>query len=315
MLIDQPGIYPNLPIEDYHAGPGISTSHLKKIWYESAYAYAYEYSYLGQIQPRDARKWSEATPRHMALGGATAALMDGQEVFDRTYYVLPEVRDEKGKLVTSKNSNAWKEAFRGAVVAHPDKTVILPTEREQAETIAEAPYNHPDPETREQLKAYLNNPDLRAECSFYRLDPETGLLVKTRPDLSLKGASEMDVKTSADCREYVVQKRIHDKGHHIQAALGLDVINDVERTLVDKWMLLVIEQSAPYDVALYYLDQPTLAKGREIYRNALRTLAGCLKRGQWPGKSSGLREIGIPAYALNEDIKVESVDSETGVIR
>ncbi len=314
-LIDKPGIYPDLPIEDYHAGPGISSSHLKKIWGESPYAYAYEYRLLGPKEERDPGKWSEATPRHMALGGATAALMDGQDVFDRTYYVLGPIYDDKGKLATSKNSNAWKAGFRAAVEGNPGKTVILPSERDQAETIAEAPYNHPDPETREQLKAFLNAPDLRAECSHYHQDEETGLLLKTRLDLSIKGGGKADVKTTTDCGMWAFSGRINQQGHHIQAAMGIDVINRVDQTLGDAFMWIAVESKPPYDVALYTAGKATLKRGYEIYRAALTRLAGCLKANRWPGKSAGLRDIDIPTWALNEDVKIESVDSQTGVVR
>jgi len=310
---DAPGVWPDIPIEAYHAGPGYSSSHLKRLHKESPFAYHFEY--LTPHEPQDPTLWKNAPSRPMVIGGATAALMDGEEVFRRGYYVLPPELASQNK-----NSRVWKEGYAEAVTSNPTKTILLPTEYEQAQAIAEAPFNHPDPWTREQLRGLLLSPHLRAECSFYHLDEETGLLVKARPDLGIKAGFLADVKTTADCGPWAFSRKINDMGHHIQAALAIDIVNKVERTAVDKWLFVVVEQSPPYDVAVYWLGKASLMRGYQIYRAALTRLAGCLRNDVWPGKVSGppIQEIEIPAYALNEDpprAENLSVDEKTGVMR
>lgn len=305
--LPKPGVYTDIPIEDYHAGPGVSSSHLKKIWNDSPLAYRWEF--IDEKPARDVGKWSEATPRPIAIGGAVAAMMDGEDVFNRGYAVLADCVAKE-----SKNSNAFKRGWAEAVRSFPGKTVILPSERDQAASIVEAIYHHPDPWTRDQLNSLLANPELRAECSFYHRDDETGVLLKSRPDLSIRGGLAADVKSTADCGPWAFSKRINDQGHHIQAGLGLDVMNHAERTAVEQWLLIVVEQKEPYDVAVYYLGKPTLRRGYEIYRAALTRLIGCQRANQWPGKSAGIREINIPAYALNQEIEPETLEP-TGVIR
>ena len=286
-----PGVYPDLPIDAYHASNGYSSSQLKTVL-KSPYQFHYEY--VREAPKLDLTKWGN-TRRPLAIGGATAALMDSQKVF-HTGYVVIDAETSK----TNKNSKAFKEQFATLTEANPDKTVILHQEYEQAQSIAEAAHNHPDIWTREQLNGLLDNPDLRSECSHYHEDSETGLLVKTRPDLGIPRALCADIKTTSDCGSWTFSKRILDMGHHIQAAMGLDIINHVELSAIENWLLIVIEQQPPYDVAAYYLGKPTLLKGYERYRYALRRLADCLRTDEWPGKQSGIEEINIPTYALNE---------------
>ncbi len=305
-----PGVYPDLPIEEYHGSLGYSPSQLKTVL-KSPYQFHYEY--LQEQAERDLTKWGN-TRRPLAVGGATAALMDGPDVFDRGYVVLDEASSK-----ASKNSKKFTEPFAALTGAHLDKTVILFQEYEQAKAIVRAIHHHPDAWTRDQLAGFFSNPELRAECSYYWKDSETGLLVKSRPDLLIPRALAVDIKTTSDCGAWTFAKRISEMGHHIQAAMGLDIINHVDQCAIENWMLIVVEQSPPHDVAVYALGKPTLAKGHEKYRYALKTLAYCLDRDEWPGKQAGIEEINLPAYALNEQPqiapRIDTVDSKSKVIR
>lgn len=328
--LTEPGVYTDIPIEDYHADTSsISSSHLKLIHKESAFAYYHEYR--APKPEKDRTKWANAPSRALVIGGATAALMDGGEVFSRGYHVL---NSEVAKA--NKNSKLWKEGYAAAVEASSGQTIILPNEVEQARAVIEAIHHHPDPWTREQLAGLFGSAALVPECSVFHRDEETGLLIKTRPDLGLwDDASQpkicrlpIDIKTTTKCDSWNFGRKINDMGHHIQAAMGIDILNHICHTAIDTWMLIVVEQSEPHDVGVYYLGgsrdgdylaSQSLKRGRQIYRQALVQLAGCLKRDEWPGKSSGIRPISIPAYALKEGVDMEcntdSVDQETGVIR
>lgn len=295
----KPGIYTDLTIEDYHADEGYSSSQLKKML-KSPYLFRHDEK---DSAPKDLTKWGN-TRRPLAIGGATAALMDGTEVFERGYVVLDESESN-----LNKNTKAFKEEFAAYTSDESGKTVLLAQEYDQALAIIGAIHNHPDPWTREQIESLFGNPDLRAESSYYHEDSETGLLVKTRPDLVIPKALCADIKTTADCGQWTFSKRILEMGHHIQAAMGIDIINRVDKCTIDNWLLIVVEQTPPHDVAVYYLGKPTLSKGYEKYRQALTQLAGCLKHDTWPGKQSGIEEINIPVYALNEEIDTNPTTS------
>ena len=289
----KPGIYPNLPIQEYHASDGYSSTHVKVIKIKSPFHFHYEYMRPDAEKP-DLTKWGN-TKRGMCIGGATAALMDSQMVFEAGYFVLPADISSMNKL-----KNDFKSAFAEATTENPKKTVILAQEYEQARAIADAVHEHPDPWTRDQLASLFSAGNLCAEYSYYWLDEETGLLVKTRPDLGIRKALLADVKTTADCGPWAFSKRIHENGHHIQAAMGLDIVNKVDKCAIDNWLLIVVEQSPPHDVAVYPLGKPSLMLGYQKYREALRRLADCLREDKWPGKVSGLQTIDVPNYALNE---------------
>ena len=289
----KPGIYNNLPIQLYHAEQGYSSSQLRLLLNDSTLAFKHEY--LLKDRP-DLTKWGQ-TNRAMCVGGAVAAMMDGPDTFVANYFVIePKV----SKL--NKNTKEFKEAFSGATIRHGNKTVLLEQERLQAFNIFSSIYAHPDNNTREQLKSLFYDANLQPEVSYFHEDTETGLLVKTRPDLSLPGLLA-DIKTiTTSCASRDVSKRILAGGYHIQAAMGLDIVNAVRGTDITNWLLIVVEQSPPHDVGVYYLDEPTLELGHKEYRRGLATLAECLESGIWPGKVAGIQPIGVPEYALREEL-------------
>ena len=294
----KPGVYTDLPIQAYHAGEGYSSSQLKFLRKHSPYHFRHEFLTKHPLKP-DPTKWGN-TKRNMCIGGAVAAMMDSEEVFKAGYYVLDDKAIYKEAKSNSKNTNLFKNAFAAAVKAYSNATVIVTQEYEQAKAIAEAVHNHPDPWMREQLANFFSEKDLIAEVSYYWQDEETGLLIKTRPDLSQRRHLLADIKTTTDCGKWAFSKRIHENGHHVQAAMGIDIANKADKCMVQNWLLIVVEQSPPHDVACYHLGEKSLNRGRQIYRDALRTLKACLDQDVWLGKQSGLEEIDIPPYALNE---------------
>lgn len=283
---DQPGIYPELPIEHYHAGPGYSSTHIKCILQDSPFVFRHRFI----IEPErpNPDKWGERK-HDMILGGMVAALADSAATFARGYMVM----DEKAAKA-SKNTNEFKGTWRDAVAANPDKTVVLPAEVDKAMAICEAIYRHPDPATREQLQEFMNRPDLRSECSHYLRDEETGLLVKTRLDLSVPKRMAADIKTTADCGPVAYSRRLRDNQAHIQAAMGLDIQNRAEGGWIKEVLHIVVEQSAPHDVAVYRLGQLSLDIGYRKYRHGLKLLAKCLETDTWPGKVCGVASVDLP---------------------
>lgn len=307
----KPGIYSDIPIQEYHAGPGWSSSQLRFLLKESPYVFWHKYLNPEREQ-EDLTVWGN-TNRPMCIGGAVAALMEEGQIFKGNYAVLSPGLDD-----ISKNSTRFKEAFSNLVELYDKKTAILNKEYEQAQAIVEAIYKHPDPWTREQLNSLFNSRDLRAECSHYLEDDETGLLLKTRLDLGIPRTLIGDVKTTSDCGQYAWSKRLYDGGHHIQAAMALDIQNKVESCAIENVFHIVVEQQPPHDCALYYLGKPTLQLGYRQYRKAVTTLAKCLERDEWPGKVSGINEINVPSWALNEGLQepvIDTADIRTGVIR
>lgn len=291
---DQPGVYPSLPIEDYHAGPGYSSTHIKCILSESPFAFRHRFI-LEPEEPKPS-KWGDR--KHgMILGGLVAALADSEDTFRRGYAVI-----EEKAAAASKNSNDFKHAWRAAVEANPDKTVVLPVEADKAIAICEAMYAHPDQATREQLNAFLDHQDLRAECSHYLKDEETGLLVKTRLDLGVPKRMAADIKTTADCSQPAYSRRLKDNQAHVQAAMGLDIQNRVDDGWIKEVLHIVVEQSPPHDVAVYRLGQQSLDIGYRQYRHGLKLLAQCLETDAWPGKVSGVQTVDLPEWYMRNEL-------------
>lgn len=294
----KPGIYRNLPIQEYHNLPGYSSSQLRLIDSDSPLALKAQ---IDGAKP-DLTVWGQ-TNRPMCIGGAVAALMDSETVFQKYYMV--DLRDseavfqkyymvaEEAAKIKSKNSNDFKNLFRQITLEYPDHTIILPQEYEQAQAIVAAIHNHPDPETRQQIEVLFSDPGLESEVSYFLEDEETGLLLKSRPDIILPGLLG-DVKTiTTSCAPRDARKRILNGGYHIQAAMGLDIVNQAQGTNIENWLMIFVEQSPPHDVGVYYLGPRMLEEGFNRYRTAVYTLRRCLDTDTWPGKVHGIQEIDL----------------------
>lgn len=284
-----------MSIRQYHDGPEYSSSQLKRLINVSPLAFWDEFVNSDAQSAVDFAKWGN-TNRTQIIGGAVAAIMDDPRVFEDNYAVLST---EIARL--PKNGDTFRSAFRHLTEQDPHRTVILPVEVDQARAIVDAIAHHPDPETRGELDRIFNSPGLVSERSFFHIDEETRLRVKTRPDLVLDLVLPIDIKSTADIRERVFSEQITRFGHHIQAAMGLDIINKVQHSLITNWLLIAVEQKPPHDVGVYYLDPKTLALGHEKYREALRKLRHCLDTDHWPGKVSGIQPISAPSWAFTDD--------------
>jgi hypothetical protein len=273
------GVWGGVSNEDYHAGPGLSCSQVKRLR-KTPYHFHAIASATDQPPKAPTAAMVNGTLTHCAL------LEPGE--FDARYVIGPDL---------NKNSNAWK-AF-ALQTLDMGAEVIDALQRDRAFAQAASLRALPDVAT---LLA-----DGNPEVSAYWFDDDDGampegVLCKCRPDWVSPvaygtGAVLVDVKTTTDASEKGFAKACENFGYHLQAdwycrgyarASGLQVFGMV---------FAVVESEFPFAAATYMLSDSALALARKQNAEALRTYAQCRRADSWPGYPQGIQVIDLPRWA------------------
>lgn len=264
----KPGLYANLSNEDYHSGPGISSSDIKLA--KKALA-LYKAKLDGELP-------NKSTPA-MALGTAVHTLVLERHKADDDLAVMPAFGRTKSGLAAKAD---W-------LAEHEGKTHITEEQHITALAMSESLLALPD------VQRILEQGE--PEQSGYWID-ENGLLLKYRPDFRTDWCL-FDVKTTRDLSSESFSRDINNFGYHISAAHYLQGDTTLTGSSHRQFVFGAVESAPPYLAACYVLDGESLELGRTICENTLRRIAEAQKSGVWPGYNAGLtREIGVPRWAL-----------------
>lgn len=264
----KPGIY-NLSPEAYHQGPGISRSGLME-FKRSPYHYWYKY-----INPD--YKSEPATPAQI-LGNALHTLILEPNEFEKRYFVIPEFNK-----VTKEGKERWQN-----IKSELGKREMLSTSQYQILVMMAASIKK-----NKLAIQLLENAEM--EQSLYWTDPDTGILCKCRPDI-LRNNLVCDLKTAQDGSPRSFQYAAFDYGYYIQAAMVREALKQLKQTVINDFLFIVIEKSAPYVISIYQLDQASLDKGHQEFKTLLTRYQQCLETNDWPAYT--IQEISLPRYAF-----------------
>lgn len=273
--ISVPGLYVNLPIEEYHQGctaePGISSSGLRLLDKKTPLHY-YDTSYLNPD------RFKQPVKDHFEFGRACHALLLGEE-FAGKYIVRPDKWDDW----RTKDAKEWrgeKQAL-GLGILTPDQYGALVS----------------------ICKMLESQPQVMAGClqghvehSILWRDHITGVWLKSRPDiLPVADAMAVDIKTTTDASPEAVQKACTEYGYPIQGALmemGMKAVLNIAMT--DFWICW-IEKQRPYAVNFTPVDREWIHWSKRELRRAIDTFARCVENNEWPGYEQE-RTIYIPDW-------------------
>jgi hypothetical protein len=233
----EPGFYPDLSNEAYHADPAISSSGLKMF---AEMPLLYKIQYLEKIKIRDTSKSMEKGSR------MHTALLEPDE-YHKRYAVAPETcvnADGKVSQFTRLQRKAWKE-FEDRAIADGKEAITLFEMQEDFE-MAYALQNN-------SFAAKVLEITGVVEGSFFSACPDTGLPVRARPDKIVElpggegfegGLYIIDLKTSAQDLSDAAQVKIAmgDDMRHIQASLHTMVVEQVLNTKI-KGVLHMVAQN------------------------------------------------------------------------
>lgn len=283
-----PGWYRDISNEQYHRGPGTSSSNLKVLMEQTG-----EHLQYNKVNPKE-------STASMALGTAVHALVLEPEKFGESIAVAPSV---------NKRTNAGKAQFEEFMLENEGKTIVSPEQFEQAQAMANRVLEHP--------VAGLLLQDIIVESSIYWWYRSSELgddhrykeFLKVRPDaLSRNYPIVMDLKTVKDGSYSGFIRSIQDYWYHLSAAMYLDGCNQCQPLLDElhhiaftKFVFICVENFAPYCVSVYELSPEYVALGKQIYRMALYRLSKSREE-NWPGYPEEVRVIEPPAYAIRTPI-------------
>ena len=260
----KPGMYPDISNEDYHAGPGLSSSGVKQILKSPLH---YKHQYI------DGNKSGGSAA--MALGTIVHTLVLEPSLFDDEYVVVE---------ASTKNT----EIFKTAAAEFSEMNVILKSEYEKGSKIAAAALEHPK-------AASLLEGSLREHSMYW---DESGRLCKCRPDIWRPDIRVCaDLKTATDASPKTFQRSVINFGYHTSAAWYMRGIEQVEAMDLINWAWIVVETSEPFAVQIYVADEALLSKGFDLWKEAIATLNQCESTDAWPSYSEHILPITLPAWA------------------
>jgi exodeoxyribonuclease VIII len=276
----KPGIYHDIPIEQYHADTEtVSKSGLDLIARTPLHYWA---AHLDPDRPE-----REDSPAFIEGRALHALVLEGREVFDRQFASAPKIdrRTKAGKA----EWQAWTEA-------HANHTHLTDAQAANVEAM------HAGLQRHEGARRYLGA-DGDAEVSIYWADPATGVACRCRPDkiVQIPDSNEVvlvDLKTtSKPLDDEQIAKTIGNFRYHVQAAWYTDGAR-AAGLAVRAFVFVFIGKSRPHGARVVTLCEDSITCGRILYMENLETYAECLASGQWPGYSTATETVSIPSWEM-----------------
>lgn len=259
-----PGVYDNLPAEQYHADTAVGSSTLKK---------------LATMTPAHAKYGSFQRTDALEFGAAFDMCLLEREIFNTTYLRGPD--DRRGKK--------WTEALDAC---ERGQILMVAKDYDRVLENVEVVLSNPD------VASLLSGNTIRQQSAFW-IDKETGLRCKARPDLINEDHELMvDVKTTISADPRMFGSQCAKLGYHIQRAQYLDGYNGK----YDRFLFLAIEKKHPFLACVYEMDQASAEAGYVLYRAMLNKYKQCSESGVWPGYPSGIQPLSLPTWAIGAGV-------------
>jgi hypothetical protein len=304
--ISQNGVY-DIDMDTYHSdccdGPSISAVGLKKLLSVCPAKY-WGTSYLNP------RRFPEKKSKALDVGKAAHALVLGEPDFAASFVVCPHDNLNKNP------GRAWNEEWKARVESGVEKrTLVRADDFETIKAMAEAIKKSP-----QCARAFV---DGKPERSLIWRDPETGVWLKSRPDLLPDNPAERltpNYKTTLNLHPEKFDMQAWTLGYEIGAALEWDSIKQVLGVDPIGVAHIVQEKDPPYLAECRIFPPEAIEQGRREYRAALRIFADCWERHiagkpeivAWPGYTTEATYIGTPykfALKMGDTYYGEDTDS------
>ncbi len=146
-----------------------------------------------------------------------------------------------------------------------------------------------------------------AEDVFLAVDPETGVPIKCKTDfLHNNGDINLDMKSTVDASFFQFQKSVANFEYHRQMSFYSHVVTLVTGKAPKHNVIGSVEKKAPWNVAVYRLDDASLEVGESKWKKALSTFAAYRKEKQengsaWGGYALEVIDMNLPAWAFNRE--------------
>jgi len=146
-------------------------------------------------------------------------------------------------------------------------------------------------------------PTLKCESSMFWRDLSTGVACKGRLDsYSDDYCAIFDVKTTKSAKYF--SQSVADYSYHRQAAFYLDGLFQTTGKSWSTFTWLTVEMDAPHLCAVYTASDEMIKRGRDEYQALLQRYKRCHTMNNWPGLSTEITELNLPAYMMGKAIEI-----------
>jgi exodeoxyribonuclease VIII len=279
-----PGVYPGISSADYHTLPYCSNSRLTLLKRSPAHLLA------------DLTSPPEQTPA-MKLGTAIHSAVLEPHDFARRYTVAFQCDALKKDRTRCTNSGTHRVRGEWRCGVHPADgerdvlEVLTAADFAVCEGVAAAVRRHP------RIGKLLAG-DGENELTVVWDDPATGVRCKARIDRLKRGFGGIlvDLKSTTDARADAFERKAFEMGYYRQAGFYQDALR-AHGIETGHMVIVAVEKEPPFAVAGYRLAESAADAGREELRGLLARYAECQERGEWPGYTTDITELSLPAYA------------------
>ena len=264
----------NMSLKAYHATDGLSKSMMDKLNRSPAHLKA-------------AMEESEKETEVLLLGSAFHSLVLTPKKFEKEFAVAPINIDRR----TAIGKQQWADFMKG----NEGKSVLTLEQFNQIQVWADAVNKHP------VASSYLKGRG-RNEVSIFWTDSTTGELCKARPD-RIKDGYIIDLKTAISAHPDDFQRKAYELGYHRQAYWFSEGYENEFGEEPKGFLFIVVEKTAPYNVAVYKADQFFTEAGGVECRKLLNTYKHCKETNNWfgyDGEKPEIKPLELPNYIISK---------------
>lgn len=269
-MITEPGLYPDLPAEDYHADPALSSSGARKIIQTCPALYWHE------------RQHGQAVTKALSVGSAAHEWLLEGDGWPRRHHVLPEGyrSDRKAWAGAREEAEAAEAAGLRLITADDFATIQAMRQALEAHEFAATAFR-----------------DGRSEVSMWWRDETPRIWCRGRLDfLPDAGRIFPDYKTCLSAEPEALRKHVVSYGYHMQAAWYRDGLMTLG-VHPDPIVLFVFqEKRPPFLVTCVALDEDAIGWGRMLNDQARAVFARCQRTGRWPGYADDILTLPLPGW-------------------
>lgn len=212
----------------------------------------------------------EARTEPLEFGQVLHTFVLEAHLIDSRYYREPEV---------DRRTNVGKAKLAEAAAANAGKRGVRAEKWDLGLKLRDAVYAH-------RAARALLEADGGFEQTMFWDNTETGERCKALYDKTSVGkAFHADLKSTTDASEPAFRRAIWNYAYDRQGAHYCDATGL-------RFVLIAVEKTPPYAVAVYALDDWWMQSGQERRMPHLRTYAHCRATGKWPSYPDKIQHIG-----------------------
>ena len=295
MRVIEDGIHTDISIEEYHANrTHISATQIK---YARESLRHFKWYMDGKMDSGPKTCFGFGNSFELALLSPTEYLQKVAVVPDSDW--LEEVKQAEPDMVKPRSSKIYQARKKEFEIASAGKYQIAETGPESFETIEEMLSSCYQDEI---IQSLIKGTEY--QLSLFWTDPETGLKLKTRPDICKRKKNVIvNVKTIEDGSPEQFSRDLVKYDYPIQACIEMrGCIATGLMPVVDNYLWLVCEKSKPYNATIYEFDQKDHGACMDALDFTLSKIAKAKEANKWPGYSDrsdnqyGILTANIPLW-------------------